>query len=322
MKSKSIRDIKYVFKKVLSNRKHSFSIKIFCLIFILVLFSEIGMAQSLGINTSGAIPDSSAMLDIISTNKGLLIPRVSLTSTTDTVTIRRPATSLQVYNTNASMTSGGIGFWYWNGTHWVGNISGTATNVTGIVLPANGGTGLANSNSSTLKLSGAFADTITTTAATNVTLPTSGTLYGTKAGSITSSQLITSMATPSTITSSEVGITIDGGGSVISTGQTGGFITIPYSGTITGWKIFSTNGAGGALNVSCVLDAWKTTYSSFPPTVSNTIFSGNKPTLTSTSKNQNTSMSVAVTAGDMIGFNVDSNTGGLLINCVLTITKN
>ncbi len=40
---------------------------------------------------------------------------------------------------------------------------------------------------------GAFALTLTSTATTNVTLPTSGTLYGTATGSITSSQLATSL---------------------------------------------------------------------------------------------------------------------------------
>ena len=55
-------------------------------------------AQNVGINSSGALPDSSAGLDISSTNKGLLIPRVALTSTLDVFTIPSPATSLLVYN--------------------------------------------------------------------------------------------------------------------------------------------------------------------------------------------------------------------------------
>jgi len=45
-----------------------------------------------------------------------------------------------------------------------------------------------------LTTSGANALTLTTTASTNVTLPTSGTLYGTASGSITSSQLATSLS--------------------------------------------------------------------------------------------------------------------------------
>jgi hypothetical protein len=76
-------------------------------------------SQNVGINSTGVLPDSSAGLDIDYTNKGLLIPRVSLVSTTDIVTIPSPATSLLVYNTNASMTGGVVGFWYFDGTTWV-----------------------------------------------------------------------------------------------------------------------------------------------------------------------------------------------------------
>ena len=78
------------------------------------------------------------------------------------------------------------------------NTTGTAANVTGIVAPANGGTGVANSRTITLggnlTTSGDFATTITSTATTSVTLPTSGTLYGTASGSISSSQLATSLS--------------------------------------------------------------------------------------------------------------------------------
>ena len=80
-------------------------------------------AQNVGINTTGAMPNQSALLDIsdsgAANHRGLLIPRVSLLSTTDATTISSPATSLLVYNTNASMTGGAVGFYYWNGTTWV-----------------------------------------------------------------------------------------------------------------------------------------------------------------------------------------------------------
>jgi hypothetical protein len=49
----------------------------------------------------------------------MLIPRVSLTSTSDVTTIANPATSLLVYNTNAGMSNGSVGFYYWNGMVWV-----------------------------------------------------------------------------------------------------------------------------------------------------------------------------------------------------------
>ena len=44
------------------------------------------------------------------------------------------------------------------------------------VTPAQGGTGVANNSASTITISGNYATTFTVTAATNVTLPTSGKL--------------------------------------------------------------------------------------------------------------------------------------------------
>ncbi|MGE4514795.1 MAG: hypothetical protein AB7E26_13435 [Chryseobacterium sp.] len=50
-----------------------------------------------GIGTSN--PDASAVLDVSATNKGILLPRVALTNSTDQTTITSPATGLLVYNT-------------------------------------------------------------------------------------------------------------------------------------------------------------------------------------------------------------------------------
>jgi hypothetical protein len=65
---------------------------------------------------------------------------------------------------------------YYNGTDYVKVASNTITSFTGILLPANGGTGVANNAASTITISGNYATTLTVTAATNVTLPTSGKL--------------------------------------------------------------------------------------------------------------------------------------------------
>jgi len=64
-------------------------------------------------------------------------------------------------------------FVYYNGTDYV-KVASTA--VSGIVGPANGGTGVANNAASTLTISGSFATTLTVSGATGVTLPTTGTL--------------------------------------------------------------------------------------------------------------------------------------------------
>ncbi len=75
--------------------------------------------QNVAINTTGNVPDVSAMLDIVSTDKGLLLPRISLTSTTDATTIPSPANSLIVYNTNSNISgtdADGVGYYYNSGT--------------------------------------------------------------------------------------------------------------------------------------------------------------------------------------------------------------
>src|ERR1017187_602012 len=88
-------------------------------LFFFIYFSGL-FGQSVGIGTSQFVPDASSILEIRSTDKGVLIPRVSLNSTSDILTIVSPIISLLVYNTNASMTNGGLGYWYWNGAKWVG----------------------------------------------------------------------------------------------------------------------------------------------------------------------------------------------------------
>lgn len=73
--------------------------------FITLLFSTISAFSfsQIGINTT--TPNQSAILDIASNNKGVLIPRVTLSSRTDAATIPSPATGLMVYNT----TTAGVG---------------------------------------------------------------------------------------------------------------------------------------------------------------------------------------------------------------------
>lgn len=84
--------------------------------FILLTYSLTG--QNIGISETGLIPHESAALDIEFTNRGLLIPRVSLQSNTDILTIVSPATSLLVYNTNVAPNVT-PGYYYWNGSKWL-----------------------------------------------------------------------------------------------------------------------------------------------------------------------------------------------------------
>lgn len=92
-----------------------------------ISLSNWGFSQNVGISAGGEPTDNSAGLDISFQDKGLLIPRVLLASTTDVVTIVAPATSLLVYNTNADMVNGSIGYWYWNGAIWTKLLNGNST---------------------------------------------------------------------------------------------------------------------------------------------------------------------------------------------------
>jgi len=89
----------------------------------ILLFLTAGLSawSQVAINTDGNAPDNSAMLDVKSIDKGLLIPRVALTGALDVATIASPATSLLIYNTATAGTSPDNvtpGYYYWNGNAW------------------------------------------------------------------------------------------------------------------------------------------------------------------------------------------------------------
>lgn len=75
-------------------------------------YLQLLFGQNMSINNTGNAPDASSMLDISSTNKGLLIPRVTLTQTTSTSPVTSPANSLLVYNT-ATVNDVTPGYYYW-----------------------------------------------------------------------------------------------------------------------------------------------------------------------------------------------------------------
>jgi len=99
-------------------------------------FSQL-FSQSVGINATGAPPASSAMLDVVATDKGMLIPRVALVNATNP--IASPVEGLIVYNNGGSI--GANGFYYFNGTTWIALAS---LNTSGLIPTANLGTGTAN----------------------------------------------------------------------------------------------------------------------------------------------------------------------------------
>lgn len=104
---------------------------------LLVFAALIGgnvQAQNIGINVNGAAPAASALLDIdasalpANNKRGLLIPRIALTSRTVAAPVVAPVASLVVYNTataGAAPNNVTPGFYYWDGTsEWLRMFSG------------------------------------------------------------------------------------------------------------------------------------------------------------------------------------------------------
>ena len=101
---------------------------------------------------------------------------------------------------------------------------------------------------------------------------------------------------------STIGITIDGGGSAITTGVKG-FIQVPFDCTIVSSTLLSD------IDGDIVIDVWKDTYANYPPTVGDTITASAKPTLSAGKKALDVSLTgwnTTIFAGDVLGFNVDS----------------
>ena len=115
-----------------------------CILLCSAIFLQFSIvqAQSVGINGDGSAPDASAMLDVKSTTKGMLIPRIALTATNAAGPVVSPITSLLIYNT-ATNGSGGTavtpGFYYWNGSSWE-KISSSSTSFNVWSLSGNAGT--------------------------------------------------------------------------------------------------------------------------------------------------------------------------------------
>src|SRR5688572_16653674 len=97
---------------------------LFALSIIILSICKTSMGQDgVRIATTTGTADPSAMLDVISTSKGVLIPRMTSGQRT---AIGAPATGLLVYQTDAPS-----GYWYYNGSLWVqmgiGALSGSGS---------------------------------------------------------------------------------------------------------------------------------------------------------------------------------------------------
>ena len=94
-------------KKTMKKLKKVLTIVSLLAISQLLIVNNVLNAQNIGINQPN--PDNSALLDMTSTERGLLIPRMI---TTEREAIPSPATGLMVYDTDFDQ------FWYFDGVVW------------------------------------------------------------------------------------------------------------------------------------------------------------------------------------------------------------
>lgn len=95
---------------------------------------------------------------------------------------------------------------------------------------------------------------------------------------------------------------IDGGGSVIGTGQKG-HLRIPFKCEIERVTLLADQSG------SIVIDIWKDTYANFPPTDADSIVASAPPTISAAQKSEDatlTGWTKTINAGDILAFNVDS----------------
>jgi hypothetical protein len=99
--------------------------KTLTILFIAIFSIQLSNAQKVVVSDDAGYSSvaNSAVLDVNSTSKGFLMPRIALASLTDQTTVASPATGLMVYNTGAGTLSE-KGVYYWNGTIWEKQLTG------------------------------------------------------------------------------------------------------------------------------------------------------------------------------------------------------
>jgi len=145
---------------------------------------------------------------------------------------------------------------------------------------------------------------------------TLGTLTAGAGITVTNAAAAVTVAASTASRTRSLSLLIDGGGSAITTGVKA-YLEVPFACTITAATLLAD------VSGSIVVDIWKDTYANYPPTVADTITASAKPTISSATKSQDTTLTgwtTSITAGDILGFKVDSATTVTRVTVALKVT--
>ena len=106
-------------------------------LFIILFLHQIGQGQSLAVNTDGSTANASALLDVKSTNKGILVPRMTRTERN---AITAPATGLLIFQSGPDS----VGFHYYDGSKWTWLLSNSNSDSLAWKTSGNTGTNAAS----------------------------------------------------------------------------------------------------------------------------------------------------------------------------------
>ena len=121
----------------------------------------------------------------------------------------------------------------------------------------------------------------------------------------------------SSTTKGQLGITIDGAGSAITTGIKGD-LRVPYDCTISNVEVVLDQSG------SIVIDIWNDSYANYPAIDGDSITASAPPTVSTATKSKDSTLTgwtLALSAGDYLRFNVDSITTATRATLTLEVTK-
>jgi hypothetical protein len=134
---------------------------------------------------------------------------------------------------------------------------------------------------------------------------------------ITVSGLSGLLADPQTPKDSSVLFIGDGGGAVVVP-NIPRYVVIPHDCVIVKYTLIAD------LSGSCVIDVWNAPIASYPPTNANSITAGNEAHLTTEISRVDSTLTgwnKTISAGDVLGFNVDSATTVKWISLMLELAR-